>query len=403
MRDQATDFGIGVNYWPSASAMTWWDHVDIGEVADDFARIAGAGLDSVRFFLTWEAFQPTEHAIDSGHLATLVRVADLAHEAGLTVMPTLFTGHMSGINLIPAWAFGGPATMQRFRAVARGAATVGALRNWYTDDGVLAAQAQLAAACAGALAGHPALWAWDLGNENSNCVVPPTRRAGLDWLQSMSEAIRSADSGAAVTIGLHMEDLEQDRGIGPAEASQVCDFLTMHGYPIYAPWSAGPTDADLLGYLTEVTRWLGGGMAVAFTEFGLPTVSGVGGLTGLATGPMLVDEDAAANYMSRAVRTLHRAGATAAMAWCYGDYAPELWRDPPLDEATHERSFGLWRADGSPKAAVAALTAVAGELATVVAPRRADATWIDVEPDAFYTTEGSHLARLYSKYRATLV
>ena len=52
-----------------------------------------------------------------------------------------------------------------------------------------------------ALAGHPALWAWDLGNENSNCVVPPNKGLARDWLSRMAHAIRSADP-AARTIDL---------------------------------------------------------------------------------------------------------------------------------------------------------------------------------------------------------
>src|SRR5439155_621029 len=83
-------------------------------------------------------------------------------------------------------------------------------------------------------------WAWDLGNENSNCCVPPTSEHGARWLERIAEAIRSADASCAITLGLHLEDLEDDRRIGPGEAARVCDVLCMHGYPLYAPWCAGP-------------------------------------------------------------------------------------------------------------------------------------------------------------------
>ena len=91
----------------------------------------------------------------------------------------------------------------------------------------------------------------------------------------MASAIRAADATAMVTTGLHMEDLEHDRHLGPHEAAQVCDFLTMHGYPIYADWAEGGTDDRLVPFLAEVTRWLGGGRDVLFSEFGLPTFAGV--------------------------------------------------------------------------------------------------------------------------------
>ena len=41
-----------------------WTRFDLGEIREDMARIKGLGLDGVRFFLLWEAFQPTPDAID---------------------------------------------------------------------------------------------------------------------------------------------------------------------------------------------------------------------------------------------------------------------------------------------------------------------------------------------------
>ena len=68
-----------------------------------------------------------------------------------------------------------------------------------------------------------------------------------------------------------MEDLSRTGNLGPREAAEVCDFLTMHGYPGYATWADGPTDERLLPFLAQITRWLGGGAEVLFSEFGVPT------------------------------------------------------------------------------------------------------------------------------------
>jgi len=118
------------------------------------------------------------------------------------------------------------------------------------------AQLRLPAAAAAALSGHEALWAWDLGNENSNCVIPPTTAMARAWLARLTSAIRGADETALVTVGLHMEVLEEDRQLGPREVSESCDFLSMHGYPIYARWADGPTDDQLLPFLARMTCWL---------------------------------------------------------------------------------------------------------------------------------------------------
>jgi endo-1,4-beta-mannosidase len=335
-------------------------------------------------------------------LARLLTVADLAASAGLGLVPTLFTGHMSGVNWLPAWALGGSDGDERFRVVADGSVVAGAgLRNWYADPEVVAAQELLAWEAAAALAGHRALWAWDLGNENSNCVLPPSRSAGRDWLRRIAAAIRGADPTALVTVGLHMEDLEEDRRLGPDEAASVCDFLSMHGYPIYARWAEGPVDAQLLPFLALVTRWLGRGREVVFSEFGLPTYRPGDPLAEDArrrSGSVLVEETLAAAYTEHALAALRLAGCAGAMLWCFSDYDPALWGRPPFDLAVHERSFGLWRADGSPKPAVAAVEALAG------APRvesSGECAWIDLDPTDFFRDPGRQLPRLYGRYRAS--
>ena len=380
--------------------MSWWSNFDRAEVAADFARIAASGLDSVRVFLTWEDFQPDPNLVDRAMLERLVEVADLASELGLGVVPTLFTGHMSGVNWIPAWALGGSDGDDRFRVVSSGRVVQAGLRNWYTDPGVGDAQVLLAREVAAALEGHEAVWMWDLGNENSNCVIPPTRPSARAWLARLTSAIRRGDDTALVTVGLHMEDLEEDRQLGPREASETCDLLSMHGYPIYARWTDGPTDEQLLPFLARMTRWLGEGRDVLFSEFGVPTYrrGDPGERRARARSPApLIEEDTAATYTATALEALRRAGCLGAMLWCYSDYDPALWDRPPFDLAAHERTFGLWRVDGSPKPSVAVAAAFVG--AERCDPGFAD-SWIDIEPGEFVLDPGAQLPRLYGRYRS---
>jgi endo-1,4-beta-mannosidase len=383
-------FRLGVNYWPARTAIAWWPMFEPTEVAEDFARIAESGMDSVRLFLRWEDFQPAADVVDRLMLQRLVTVADAASDAGLSLMPTLFTGHMSGVNWIPPWALGGTDRDPRFRVIAGGRVVADGPRNWYADAGIVDAQSRLAAEAAAALAGHGALWAWDLGNENSNCAMPPDRASARAWLERMTAAIRHADDTARITTGLHMEDLEEDRRLGPREVAGACDFLTMHGYPIYARWARSGTDEHLVPFLARITRWLGGGMDVLFSEFGLPTDRHP------TQNAMAVDEPDAARYTEHVIEGLREIGCLGGMLWCYADYAPALFETPPLDEAAHERTFGLWRADGSPKPSVRAVTAAVG------APRRPppDVDWIDIDPDTYWRDPGAHLPRLYARAMA---
>ena len=61
------------------------------------------------------------------------------------------------------------------------------------------------------------------GTKTRTASIPPTRPSAREWLRRISSAIRSADPSARLTVGLHMEDLENDRVLGPREASEVCD------------------------------------------------------------------------------------------------------------------------------------------------------------------------------------
>jgi len=254
----AEPFRLGVNYWPAESAMGWLQSYDAVAVRRDFRRIASAGLDTIRIFLRWEDLQPMPAVIDP---VALAEVVDAATAAGVQLIVTLLTGHMSGVNWIPAWATGGADGDPRFRVVSGGAVQPArrVLRNWYSDPEILDAQVRLAAAVSRALAGHPAVWAWDLGNENSNCTIPPDPATAERWMDRMTSALRAGDPGWLITVGTHMEDLESDRMIGPEHAARWCDVISMHGYPIYADWSTGPTDEHLVPFLAEITGWLAGG------------------------------------------------------------------------------------------------------------------------------------------------
>src|SRR5688572_3738084 len=372
--------------------MDWLAAYDPQVTRRDFARAGAAGLDCLRIFLRWADIQPAETTIDAAVLRHVVDAADAASEAGVTLIVTLFVGHMSGVNYAPGWATGGTGGDRRFRVVTPGAGATGraGLRNWYTDAAVGAAQERVAFAAALALAGHPAVWLWDLGNENSNCTVPPDPAAGSAWLERMTAAIRTADPGRPITVGIHMEDLEDDRRIGPAEVAKHCEVVSMHGYPTYTSWADGPTDDRLLPFLALLTRWIAGGAEVLFQEFGLPT--------GVSpdTGPnQLVEERSAAAYTGRALDGLRAAGCSGALLWCFADYASHLHRQPPFDEAVHERTFGLWRSDGSAKPAVAEISSRVG-LRRAIPP--AELPWLDISVEEFLADRRRQIARLYQGY-----
>jgi endo-1,4-beta-mannosidase len=131
-----------------------------------------------------------------------IRNGTLVLPCGTVGRLTVFTGHMSGVNWIPPWALTPGQEVARFRVVSGGQVVRATLKNWYSDATIRQAQTLLAREVAAALCHHPALWAYDLGNENSNCVVPPSRTAALAWLEAMADAIRAVDTTHPITLGL---------------------------------------------------------------------------------------------------------------------------------------------------------------------------------------------------------
>jgi endo-1,4-beta-mannosidase len=356
-------FLLGINYWPRRSAMYMWDRFEIDEIGEDMARIKALGLDVVRFFLIWEAFQP-----DPGHMNdTTLRRFDALMEridaAGLRAMPTLFCGHMSGVNWLPRWTLERNSTSGRFRTIAGGSIVNRSIGDFYANPELLRAQVYFARRVGERLRDHPALFAWDLGNEFSNLRIPSGARDGALWSERLSETLLEA-SGAGTTGGMHGEDLEQDRNLRPSSMARPWIFPTMHGYSVYSKFARDRLDPEVVPFLCQLQQSFSG-KPVLFSEFGNPQCpSGSNRVDGFSC----LDENEMAEYGRRVVDRLHARGALGAFWWCWADYDPALAQLPPFDKAPHELRFGVVRSDGTFKPVAQMLAGIAAEAREVTSP-----------------------------------
>jgi endo-1,4-beta-mannosidase len=354
-------FSLGVNYWPRRSAMAMWQRFDAGEIREDLARIAALGLDAFRFFLRWDDFQPEPDRVDATMLARLEAVADLVAEAGLRALPTLFCGHMSGVNWLPSWTLDRSTPSGRFRTITeRGAAPYG-IGDFYVPGPLLEAQVRFARAVGARLRAHPAVLGWDLGNEFSNLREPARAQDAAAWSRTLRDALETA-SALPVTAGTHGEDLTLDRRLRLSSLCAGYPFATMHGYSVYSDFARDRLDVEAVPFLAELAAAFSG-KPVLFSEFGNPACQ-----PGLTLPFACLDEDEMAVYCTRVLERLHADGRLGAYWWCWADYVDELHHEPPCDEAPHERAFGLVRSDGSEKPVAAALAAFARERRSVLAP-----------------------------------
>ena len=396
-------FLLGVNYWPRRKAMYWWRNFDPGEVREEFAIIRDVGIGYVRLFLLWEDFQPEPARVDPERVRDLQTVADVAADVGLRIEPTLFCGHMSGPNWAPSWLLSDQPAVPGSRPLVSGGRVVDrAIRNIYVDPSVIAAEELLVRTVAQRLAGHPALWAWSLGNEPDLFCEPPTPADGKAWVDRMVRLIHEVDPGRPVTIGLHTASLERDVGLRVDQMAEVTDFSVMHAYSIYAPWAKHPLDSDVVPFANALTAALAG-RPVLFEEYGLCTAA-PGQPSHYETYPIqgrerkqfFASEEDGAQYYRDVLGKLLRVGSSGAFGWCFADYAPELWNRPPCDQFIHERFFGLVRPDGRLKPIADVIKAFAATN-PVVQPQ-AVRVELGASPDEYYEEPGSHLRRLFAGF-----
>ncbi len=397
-------FLLGVNYWPRRKAMYWWSNFDKDEVNEEFAQIRELGLNIVRIFLLWDDFQPAPDVVSTSCLNHLVTVCDIAEAHGLGLDVTFFTGHMSGPNWAPRWLLHGSPAPSARQLVSGGQIVDSGYHNPYTDPTALAAERLLLTTVVEALRTHPAIWAWNLGNEPDLFAQPPNAAIGRAWVETMTALIHDLDPHHPVTCGLHMDSLLYDNGLRADHVFAAADFAVMHAYPMYLPWARGPLDPELVPFSCALTTALCG-KPVLMEEFGgctappgAPSQEWAWNAYGKPRTQFMANEEEFADYLSQVLPRLVQVGATGAFLWCYADYSSELWQKPPCAESWHERFFGMVRPDGSIKPHAEVIRAFAATRPAVQAPSRT--VTLPFNADVFYQQPTQHTIALYQEFIA---
>jgi endo-1,4-beta-mannosidase len=336
--------------------MYMWKRFDLGEIREDAAHMRALGLDLVRLFLIWEDFAPEIDRLDSSAMKNFDGAMAAFADSGLRAVPTLFCGHMSGVNWLPRWSLSESVPHGRFRTIAAGTQAPYGIGDFYRDDRLVRAQLLLARALGERASGNPALYAWDIGNEFSNMREPRAPEDAAYWSAALAEALRES-SGATTTAGMHGEDFERDRHIRPSSLAQRFRFATMHGYSVYSVFSRGRLDTEVVPFLCRLVQSFAR-KPVLFSEFGNPECPPNQRSAGTFA---CLDEQELASYAATVLARLVEIGAIGAMWWCWADYDPALASLPPFDEAPHELRFGMVRSDGTEKPVAQALARFASE------------------------------------------
>ncbi|MFC4467694.1 glycosyl hydrolase [Streptomyces xiangluensis] len=207
---------FGVNYTPRRGWFHSWHDFDPAHAREDLAQIAGLGLDHVRIFHLWPLLQPNRMLIRTPAVDQLVRLVDLAAEAGLDVLVDGIQGHLSSFDFYPEWT----------RSWHH--------RNVFTDPEAIEAQAELLRVLGSALAERPNLLGLQLGNELNNLVEhnPATPDQVDHYLDTLLTAARSG-LGAKGLVTHSAYDAAwygDDHPFTPEASARKGDLTTVH------PW-----------------------------------------------------------------------------------------------------------------------------------------------------------------------
>jgi endo-1,4-beta-mannosidase len=216
---------------------------------------------------------------------------------------------------------------------------------------------------------HPAILAWDLGNECNVMAQAPSRQAAWAWTAAITGAIRAADPSRPVVSGMHSLLPDRRAPWTMQDQAELTDLLTTHPYPYFTPHcDQDPVNTiRTLLHSTAESRFYAdiGGAPCLVEEIG-------------TLGPILASEQVAADFVRAALFSIWAHDCHGLLWWCAFDQLH--LEHAPYDWAACERELGLLRRDGSPKPALVEIGKFARFLQGIdlaaLPPRRGEAVCI---------------------------
>lgn len=235
---------LGVNYWASHAATRMWTEWDEKVVAKDIRKLAEIGCEYLRVFPLWSDFQPVmvlrtncykggykrsyafigeqplpkteagRAGVDEKMMQHFEKLCDIAQQYNMKVIVPLINGHMTFRIYNPPAVDG----LDHFR-----------------DPESLMWQGKFVRYFVKRMKHHPAICAWEIGNE-SNCLsVADDRVTAWSWTAFITDAIRSQDQTRPVCSGMHSLQLHDsyNKHWNFFDQSELCDVLTSHPYPMW--------------------------------------------------------------------------------------------------------------------------------------------------------------------------
>jgi len=343
---QPGQFVLGCNYWASHAGTNMWNDWRPDVVEADLKQISEAGMQVIRVFPIWPDFQPIcqyysgrgslkEIRFKDGPLAGsgpgkdgmsvemmahFKQFADLAQKYNIKLVVGLVTGWMSGQLFVPQALEG---------------------RKILSDPTSIMWQVKMVRNMVHEFKDHPAILAWDLGNECNMIEEVESSQTAYVWTASITNAIRAEDQSHTVVSGMHSLSSGSDAKWKIQDQAELNDLLTTHPYPFWTPHTnqdPANTIRTIMHSAAETRMYADiGGKPCLVEETGI-------------MGPMEANEFPKTGFLRSILFNNWAQDCHGVMWWCAYDQNQLTF--PPYEWSAVERDLGLFRIDRSAKPVV---------------------------------------------------
>ena len=337
-------FTTGCNYWASHAGTFMWSDWKPKIVEADLKQLSESGLQVLRVFPLWSDFQPLTNlktlkgvpveyrmgesplpdteagqaGVSEEMMQRFKFFADTADKYNLKLVVGLLTGWMSGRLFVP----------QAFENL-----------NALTTPSVIIWETRFVKYFVKYFKNHPAILAWNLGNE-CNCMGKTNSRdEAWIWASQITNAIKVVDNSRPVVSGMHAMKLTATNGNWTIQdLAEITDVLTTHPYPAFTPYCNQDPINEIRNGLHATAE------SCMYADVGNRPciVEEIGTL-----GPMICSEQVAADYMRTVMFSSWAHDLRSILWWCA--YDQDHLVHAPYDWYTNERFLGLFRNNREPK------------------------------------------------------
>jgi endo-1,4-beta-mannosidase len=336
-------FVVGCNYWASHAGLNMWRDWRPEIVDADFKQLSEGNIRVIRVFPIWPDFQPIYQSYGPGGNLREIRfkdrplpadgiesngisveamnhfrqLADLAGKYNIKLIVGIVTGWMSGQLLVPPALEG---------------------RKILSDPIALMWQIKYVRTFVQQMMDHPAILAWDLGNECNVMDELDNSGAAYVWTASISNAIRAEDRTRPIVSGMHGLSAADQAIWRIRDQGELTDMVTTHPYPIFTPFAGQDARNAIRTCMHSVAE------SRLYADLAnKPCIAEEIGLMG----PTDASTPVAAAFARTAMFSLWANDCHGFLWWCA--YDQNQLQFPPYEWYAVERDLGLIRTDRSPK------------------------------------------------------